>query len=154
MEKLFRAIQLLVCGDLPAKPNEEKREVEVEIANAYLGRIRSFQSSLIGWGITWNIALIGASFLRNDEAFLSDWIPFVSLIFTFILNIMLRNIYRHERLQKQEQLKILYPNRKTGNAPFVGETYRALSVVWWILQCSIFALLIAHLVSRFTCPCF
>lgn len=105
-----------------------------EHLDSHVGRIREFQNQLIGWGITWNIALVGASFLNVDSP-LACLIPTISLLSAFVLNWFLGKIYLNESRK----------NREITNTPASKSvTLKNLKIIWWYVQSVIVSLLIVN----------
>jgi len=100
-----------------------------------IDRIRDFQNQLIGWGISWNIALIGASFLKTESR-LSPFIPFIALTPALLLNYFLGKIYINESNKNKQN---------TGNADKApGITLNNLKKIWWTIQITIAILILLN----------
>lgn len=103
-------------------------------ADQYLGRIRNFLNSLLQWGVSWNIALLGTGtyylvqYHQNPNS--GDiWLARSSTCGLFILNLFIFVIYRYQR-QVSEVVKEFVPRLVEER----GVIVKAMLTLWIIIE--------------------
>jgi len=90
-------------------------------AEQYLNRLRSFQNSLLGWVVTWNIAFIGGLFYLIDKQQARNNQLYAKVIFLFpfgtlFLNICFLVLYFKHSYTAKEIVKNYLPDFRTEDS--------------------------------------
>lgn len=97
------------------KYDGEDKDKLPEHAEHYLNRLRSFQDSLLGWVVTWNIAFVGGLFYlieKQSIEFYNTIISFFPFV-TFILNVCFIFLYFKSSYTSNEIVNRYLPDFKT-----------------------------------------
>jgi len=119
-----------------AKPTPTFDSKDQLFIDNYISRIRTFQNQLITWGITWNIALIGASFLGKNNSLPLNISPSLTALGTvFLLNCMMAILYSNGRLTTNYLVREY--RLPTGGPKLKFKNIKVLFISWIVLQLSI-----------------